>query len=160
MALAELWENWCSPAGEWARSLVIITTNPELGAPQLRSTLDPKCESQQYGLATPATNVCNQGHFRRHMLTAGFTASDPGCAKTRAFNLLVESSSQFGQSENQKCWRRLSEEGNREPCSTLSWRAHVFTRSGPVAEVRKSPWCDALGPAKPPFRCGRVRPDG
>jgi len=25
---------------------------------------------------------------------------DPGCAKTRAFNLLVESSSQFGQSEN------------------------------------------------------------
>ena len=28
------------------------------------------------------------------------TAVDPGCAKTRAFNLLVESSSQFGQSEN------------------------------------------------------------
>ena len=29
-----------------------------------------------------------------------------------------------------------------------------------VAEVRKSPWCDALGPAKPRFRCGRVRPGG
>jgi hypothetical protein len=29
---------------------------------------------------------------------------DPGCAKTRAFNFRVESSSQFGQSENQKCW--------------------------------------------------------
>ena len=24
-----------------------------------------------------ATNVCNQGHFRRHMLTASFTARDP-----------------------------------------------------------------------------------
>src|SRR5215469_18273233 len=32
-----------------------------------------------------------------------------GCAKTPAFNLRVESSSKFGQSENQKCWRRLSE---------------------------------------------------
>src|SRR6516165_8515516 len=55
---------------------------------------------------------------------------DRGCAKTRAFNLRVESSSQFGQSENQKCWRRLSEEGNRENSSTLSWLAHVFTRPG------------------------------
>ena len=26
---------------------------------------------------TLATNVCNQGHFRRHMLTASFTARDP-----------------------------------------------------------------------------------
>ena len=57
----------------------------------------------------------------------------PGCAKTRAFNLLVESSSQFGQSENQKCWRRLSEEGNRENGSTVSWLAHVFTRPGSTA---------------------------
>ena len=54
-----------------------------------------------------------------------------GCAKTRAFNLRVESSSQFGQSENEKYWRRLSEEGNRENGSTLPWRAHVFTRAGP-----------------------------
>jgi hypothetical protein len=52
------------------------------------------------------------------------------CAKTRAFSLLVESSSQFGQSENQKCWRRLSEEGTRENGSTLFWLAHVFTRPG------------------------------
>jgi hypothetical protein len=52
----------------------------------------------------------------------------PGCAKTRAFNLRVESFSQFGQSENQKCWRRLSEEGTRENGSTLSRFAHVFTR--------------------------------
>ena len=28
------------------------------------------------------------------------SGADPGCAKTRAFNLLVESSSQFGQSRN------------------------------------------------------------
>jgi hypothetical protein len=50
-----------------------------------------------------------------------------GCAKTPAFNLRVEGSSRFGQSENQKFWRRLSEEGNRENDSTHSWLAHVFT---------------------------------
>jgi hypothetical protein len=30
----------------------------------------------------------------------GTAAIDPGCAKTPVFNLLVESSSQFGESEN------------------------------------------------------------
>ena len=28
MALAGLWENWHSPAGEWVRSFAIITTQP------------------------------------------------------------------------------------------------------------------------------------
>jgi putative SOS response-associated peptidase YedK len=28
MALAGLWESWCSPAGEWMRSVAIITTKP------------------------------------------------------------------------------------------------------------------------------------
>ena len=28
MALAGLWENWRSPAGEWVRSFVVITTKP------------------------------------------------------------------------------------------------------------------------------------
>jgi hypothetical protein len=56
----------------------------------------------------------------------GTAAMGLGCTKTRAFNLRVESSSHFGQSENQKCWRRLSEEGNRENGSTLSWLAHVL----------------------------------
>ena len=60
---------------------------------------------------------------------------DPGSAKTRAFNLLVENSSQFSQSENQTCRRRLSEEGNRENGSTLFWLAHVFTRSGPTTDI-------------------------
>ena len=59
--------------------------------------------------------------------------------KTCAFNLLVESSSQFGQSENQKCSRRLSEEGNRETGSTLSWLAHIFTRPGPIAVIPTVP---------------------
>ena len=58
-----------------------------------------------------------------------------GCAKTPAFDLRVESSSRFDQSENQKFWRELSEEGNRENDSTLSWLAHVFTRPGPFADV-------------------------
>jgi hypothetical protein len=34
--------------------------------------------------------------------------------------LRVESSSRFGESESQKFWRRLYEEGNRENDSTLS----------------------------------------
>ena len=28
MALAGLWENWRSPAGEWVRSFAVITTRP------------------------------------------------------------------------------------------------------------------------------------
>jgi putative SOS response-associated peptidase YedK len=28
MALADLWENWHSPAGEWMRSFAIVTTTP------------------------------------------------------------------------------------------------------------------------------------
>ena len=28
MALARLWENWLSPAGEWVRTFAIITTMP------------------------------------------------------------------------------------------------------------------------------------
>src|SRR5215831_9126693 len=46
----------------------------------------------------------------------------------------------FGQSENQKFWRRLFEEANRENCSTLSWLAHVFTRPGPFADIRPGVW--------------------
>jgi putative SOS response-associated peptidase YedK len=29
MALAGLWENWRSPAGEWIRSFAVVTTEPE-----------------------------------------------------------------------------------------------------------------------------------
>ena len=72
-------------------------------------------------------------HSSTGAASRGTTGFDPGCAKTRAFNLVVESSSQFGQSENQKCWRWLSEESNRENGSTLSWLAQVFTRPGPSA---------------------------
>src|ERR1700746_2292408 len=61
------------------------------------------------------------------------------CAKTPAFNLRVESSSRFGQSENQKYWRRLLEEANRENGSTLSWPAHVFTRPGPISVIAQRP---------------------
>jgi hypothetical protein len=68
------------------------------------------------------------GQFGEHILTESFTARDRGCAKTPAFNLRVE----IG---NQKCWRGLSEEGNRENYSTLSWVAHVFPRPGPKAAL-------------------------
>jgi hypothetical protein len=72
----------------------------------------------------------DSGRSRDRYRTAGV---DRGCAKTPAFNLRVESSSRFGESESQKFWRRLYEEGNRENDSTLSWLAHVFTRPGPKA---------------------------
>jgi hypothetical protein len=38
-----------------------------------------------------------------------------GCAKTRAFNLLVESFSQFSQSKNQKRWRRHPRKAIEKP---------------------------------------------
>src|SRR5262244_1410261 len=62
---------------------------------------------------------CGGGHIT--------SAIHQGCAKTPAFDLRVESSTQFGQSEDQKLWRRLYEEGNRENDFTLSRLAHVFT---------------------------------
>ena len=109
-----------------------------------RNIIHPDLDAQR---RSPAQLLCSRlpWHFRgdrkecrrpdsprlrsRDWLVA-MTAKGPGCAKTRGFSLLVESSSQFGQSENQKCWRRLSKEGNRENGSTLSWLAHVFTRPG------------------------------
>ena len=46
MAMAGLWENWRSPAGEWLRSFTIVTTEPnELLAPlhdRMPVILDPK----------------------------------------------------------------------------------------------------------------------
>src|SRR6516162_10869241 len=86
----------------------------------------------------PSGGVHPITHCGRFPHDTGWTAVDPGRAKTRAFNLLVESSSQFGQSGNQKCWRRLSEEGNRETGSTLSRLAHIFTRPGPIRDISSS----------------------
>ena len=43
MALAGLWENWRSPAGEWVRSFAIITTTPNELCAELhdRMPVDP-----------------------------------------------------------------------------------------------------------------------
>ena len=56
----------------------------------------------------------------------------------------------FGQSENQKFWRRLFEEANRENCSTLSWLAHVFTRPGPTPAITRT-WLKPSGGKRTPF---------
>ena len=47
MALAGLWENWRSPAGEWLRSFAIITTTPNVLCAELhnRVPLVPKPET-------------------------------------------------------------------------------------------------------------------
>jgi hypothetical protein len=66
------------------------------------------------GLFCPRRELKVRQDARVIFVFADMSLMGPGCTKTRAFNLRAESSSQFGQSENQKCWRRLSEEGNRE----------------------------------------------
>src|SRR6516162_8866337 len=39
MALAGLWENWRSPAGEWVRSFAIITTTPNEQCAELHNRM-------------------------------------------------------------------------------------------------------------------------
>ena len=39
MALAGLWENWKSPAGEWMRTFAIITTTPNELRAQLHNRM-------------------------------------------------------------------------------------------------------------------------
>jgi len=39
MALAGLWENWKSPAGEWVRSFAIVTTEPNELCAELHSRM-------------------------------------------------------------------------------------------------------------------------
>ena len=65
-------------------------------------------------------------------------ALDRGCAKTPAFNFRVESSSRFGQSEDQKFWRWLSEEGNRENDSTLFLARARFHICGRLRERKRN----------------------
>ena len=39
MALAGLWENWRSPAGEWVRSFAIVTTEPNALCAELHNRM-------------------------------------------------------------------------------------------------------------------------
>ena len=39
MALAGLWENWRSPAGEWVRSFAIVTTTPNALCAELHNRM-------------------------------------------------------------------------------------------------------------------------
>jgi putative SOS response-associated peptidase YedK len=39
MALAGLWENWRSPAGEWVRSFAIVTTEPNTLCAELHNRM-------------------------------------------------------------------------------------------------------------------------
>jgi hypothetical protein len=88
---------------------------------------------------------CHPASIIQHHRSA--SALGPGCVKTPAFNLRVESSSRFGQSENQKFCGRLSEEDNRENDSTLSWLAHVFTQPRSEPEKASRSWSDRFAPA-------------
>jgi hypothetical protein len=68
------------------------------------------------------------GHHR-------FVAFDRGCVKTPKWNLRIEFSSRLHQFEQQKRWRPLSGEDNRENNSAPSSRADVFTQPRPEADI-------------------------
>jgi len=61
MALAGLWENWRSPAGEWVRSFVIVTTTPNELCAELHNrmpvVLGPQTWPQSLG-EEPADDFC------------------------------------------------------------------------------------------------------
>src|ERR1700757_2220364 len=127
----------------------------ELPAPVLKQAQRRISWPQTVNVRFPSMGItgrANSGPSRPHSGTGRF---DRGCAKTPAFNLRVESSSRFGQSENQKFWRRLFEEGNRENGSTLSWLAHVFTWPGPKAGVQNEA-THQTEPVKPLAALARV----
>ena len=79
MALAGLWENWRSPAGEWVRSFAIVTTQPNELCAEIHNRMpvilkpdawpvwlgeEPADEPQAQGAASPLPR-------RRHDLLAG-----------------------------------------------------------------------------------------
>jgi hypothetical protein len=59
------------------------------------------------------------------------SAKGLGRVKTPMFNLRAEILSRFHESEDQRRWRLLSGEDNRENNSAHSPRVHVFTRPRP-----------------------------
>jgi putative SOS response-associated peptidase YedK len=61
MALAGLWENWRSPAGEWVRSFAIITTTPNALCPELHNRMPVvlKPESWPAWLSEEAADACH-----------------------------------------------------------------------------------------------------
>ncbi len=52
MALAGLWKNWRSPAGEWIRSFAIITTEPNELCAELHNGMPVVLKPESWRLAT------------------------------------------------------------------------------------------------------------
>ena len=50
MALAGLWENWRSPAGEWMRSFAIITTTPNEMCAELHNRMPAVLKPEAWSL--------------------------------------------------------------------------------------------------------------
>jgi putative SOS response-associated peptidase YedK len=77
MALAGLWENWRSPAGEWIRSFAIVTTTPNELCAQLHNRMPVVLKPEAWPVwlgEEPANEVelkpCWH-HFRRKRWRAG-----------------------------------------------------------------------------------------
>jgi putative SOS response-associated peptidase YedK len=79
MALAGLWENWCSPAGEWVRSFAIVTTVPNQLCAEIHNRMpgDPEARCMaglargRTGRRAGAQGAAGPLSRRRHDLLAG-----------------------------------------------------------------------------------------
>jgi hypothetical protein len=78
MALAGLWENWRSPAGEWIRSFAIITTEPNELCAALHNRMDAP-------FLCRARHICDLGHIQRAGYAALMLASVHGQILTPCF---------------------------------------------------------------------------
>ena len=79
MALAGLWENWRSPAGEWVRSFAIVTTTPNELCAEIHNRMPVILKPEAWPVwlgEEPADERAAEGAagplpFRRHDLLAG-----------------------------------------------------------------------------------------
>jgi putative SOS response-associated peptidase YedK len=79
MALAGLWENWHSPAGEWIRSFAIITSEPNELCAELHNRMPvvlkpemwPAWLGEQPATVRDLKAMLAPQPFRRHDLLAG-----------------------------------------------------------------------------------------
>jgi hypothetical protein len=69
------------------------------------------------------------------VLDLSLSGFDPGCVKSRKFNL--ELPSLFRRFENEQCKQLPSREDNKENDSTLFLPMRLFTQAGPRADMRQ-----------------------
>jgi putative SOS response-associated peptidase YedK len=82
MALAGLWENWRSPAGEWVRSFAIIMTTPNELSAELHNRLVLKPEGWPAWLREEPVDPC-----QLKAMLAPYPAEEMKCVSSRVGNV-------------------------------------------------------------------------